>query len=196
MCVRLIVGLGNPGPQYAGTRHNIGFDVVDELASRWGVSLAGERFHGWFGLGSARGDRVALLKPTTYMNRSGQAVLAAGRFYKLELSDLLIVVDDLALPVGRIRVRGSGSAGSHNGLQDIIDRLGNDGFARLRVGIGAAVGVPSNYVLGRFDETEKPIVERTARRAADCVECWVKEGMEAAMNRFNGDTPPDSAAKP
>lgn len=130
------------------------------------------------------------------MNRSGQAVLAAGRFYKLELPDLLVVVDDLALPVGRIRLRGSGSAGSHNGLQDIIDRLGDDNFARLRVGIGAAVGAPTNYVLGRFDESEKPTVERAVLRSADCVECWVKEGTAMAMNRFNGDVPPGPSLAP
>ena len=133
--MKLIVGLGNPGTKYLGTRHNLGFAVVDALAKRWAIEMAREKFHAFFGDGAVRNQRVALLKPTTFMNRSGQAVSAAGRFYQAEREDLLVVSDDLALPLGRIRVRGGGSAGSHNGLQDIIDRVGFSDFARLRVGI-------------------------------------------------------------
>jgi PTH1 family peptidyl-tRNA hydrolase len=188
--VKLIVGLGNPGPEYAGTRHNVGYDVIDCVASRWDVGLATEKFHGWFGTGQIGGARVALLKPTTYMNRSGRAVLAAGRFYKLELVDLLVVSDDLALPVGRLRMRAGGSAGSHKGLQDILDRLGTDAWCRLRIGIGEAVGSSTQYVLGRFGPEEAVLMEQVARRAADAVACWVEHGAERTMTRFNGDVSP------
>ncbi len=188
--MKLIVGLGNPGPQYAGTRHNTGFDVVDVLASRWDIRLATEKFHGWFGDVDVRGERVALLKPTTLMNRSGRAVLAAGRFYKLDWEQLLVISDDVALPIGRLRMRAGGSAGGHNGLQDIIDRLGNDAWCRLRIGIGEAVTVSSRYVLSRFDVGQETVMRRARRRAADAVECWIENGAELTMTRFNGDPPP------
>jgi PTH1 family peptidyl-tRNA hydrolase len=189
--VKLIVGLGNPGQVYAGTRHNVGFDVIDVLASRLGVSLAREKFHGWYDEGEIGGERVVLLKPTTYMNRSGRAVLAAGRFYKLQFDQLLVVSDDIALPVGRLRMRPGGSSGSHNGLQDIIDRLGTDAWCRLRIGIGEPLGDPSVYVLCRFDVQEEAVMRRARQRAADAVECWVTEGVDPAMTRFNGDLPPE-----
>ena len=185
--MKLIVGLGNAGPQYAGTRHNVGFDVVDLLAARGGIDLTTEKFHGWFGTGQLARQRVALLKPTTLMNRSGRAVLAAGQFYKLELPDLLVVVDDVALPHGKLRMRPRGSSGGHNGLQDIIDRLGDDAWCRLRVGIGEPIGDPTTYVLGRFTEDEKAIMNAARERAADAVECWVEHGPELAMTRFNPD---------
>ena len=187
--MKLIVGLGNPGPQYAGTRHNVGFDVVDVLASRWDISLSAEKFHGWFGTGEVRGQRVALLEPTTFMNNSGRAILAAGRFYKLEIEQLLVVSDDLALPLGRLRVRVSGSAGSHKGLQDIIDRLGSEAWCRLRIGIGEPVGDPTVYVLSRFDEAEEAVIQCVRQRAADAVECWVENGPDLTMTRFNADPP-------
>jgi PTH1 family peptidyl-tRNA hydrolase len=188
--VKLIVGLGNPGLKYAGTRHNVGFAVVDVLASRWDVSLAAEKFHGWFGLCQTPGERVALLKPTTFMNRSGRAVLAVGRFYKLALSDLLVVSDDLALPLGRLRMRVRGSAGGHNGLQDIADRLGTDDWCRLRIGIGEPIGDPVAYVLERFRNDEEAMMRRAHERAADAVACWMEHGADLAMTRFNGDLPP------
>lgn len=185
--MKLIVGLGNPGTQYEGTRHNVGFDVVGLLAKRWNISLATEKFHAWFGKGEIAAEEVVLLKPTTWMNRSGHAVAAAGRFYKLELTELLVVVDDLALPIGRLRVRPGGSAGGHNGLQDIIDRVGSDTWCRLRIGIGARVGHPVRYVLSRFDADENEVMEPARRRGADAVECWVQFGAQETMNRFNGD---------
>ncbi len=192
--MKLVVGLGNPGPKYAGTRHNVGFEVVDRLARRWGADLSGERFHGWFGQadvstpGAAAGDveRVALLKPTTFMNRSGQAVSAAVRFYKLAATDVMVVVDDLALLPGKLRIRADGSAGSHNGLQDIIDRLGSQDWPRMRLGIGDAVGIPAQYVLGRFSEDDLALMNGAYDRATDAVVCWVKEGLAAAMNKYNG----------
>ena len=183
--MKLIVGLGNPGPKYAGTRHNVGFDVVDELAGRWHIGMGAEKFHGWFGVGEFRKERVALLKPTTYMNRSGQAILAAGQFYKLELTELMVVVDDHALPLGRIRIRTSGSSGGHNGLEDIVTRLGSDAWCRLRIGIGEPVGDMKDYVLSGYEESEKPVIKEGIVRAADAAECWVVEGPDQAMNRFN-----------
>lgn len=189
--MKLIVGLGNPGPKYAGTRHNVGFDVVDELARRWQIGMGAEKFHGWFGLGEFRGKRVGLLKPTTYMNRSGQAVLAAGQFYKLELADLMVVVDDLALPVGKMRIRKSGSAGGHNGLDDIVTRLGSEAWCRLRLGIGEKVGDQKLFVLTPFDEPDRPVIKATIKRAADAVECWLSEGADAAMNKFNVESKPN-----
>jgi PTH1 family peptidyl-tRNA hydrolase len=185
--VKLIVGLGNPGQKYAGTRHNVGFRVIDELARRWSIDLPQEKFHAWFGRGTLAGEQVVLLKPTTFMNRSGPAVLAAGRFYRLEPTDLLVISDDLALPLGRLRLRARGGAGGHNGLQDIIDRLGSDAFARMRLGIDPPIGDPADYVLSRFSESEESIVAATCCRAADAVECWVERGTEFAMNRYNAE---------
>ena len=194
--VKLIVGLGNPGQRYEATRHNVGFRVVDELSSRWGIDTSRERFHAWAGSGLVGEERVLLLKPTTFMNRSGQAVQAAGRFHRLDLASLLVVSDDFALPLGRIRVRPRGSAGSHNGLADIVNRLGTEEFARLRVGIGEAIGDPAGYVLERFSQAEEVVVRQVVSRAADAVECWLTSGAEAAMNQFNGMadvTSPDQA---
>lgn len=183
--MKLIVGLGNPGLRYAGTRHNVGFDVVELLAQRWKIGMESEKFHAWFGQGEIHSERAVLLKPTTFMNRSGDAVLAAGSFYKLELSDLLVISDDLALPVGTIRMRAMGSSGSHNGLQNIIDRLGSDAFCRLRLGIGSRVGQGSQYVLSRFDPSEEATIREARQRSADAVESWVQFGAERTMNRYN-----------
>jgi len=185
--VKLIVGLGNPGTKYAGTRHNVGFNVVDEVARRCGATMSQEKFHGWFGQGTLADQKVLLLKPTTFMNRSGPAVVAAGRFYRLEPSDLLVISDDLSLPLGKLRVRGRGGAGGHNGLQDVVDRLGSNEFARLRVGIDPPVGDPAGYVLTRFAPAEEPVVAKACCRAADAVECWIERGTEFAMNRYNAD---------
>ena len=188
--MRLVVGLGNAGSQYDGTRHNVGFDVIDTLAHRWRVELNTEKFHAWFAQAEFGGEKVILLKPTTFMNRSGQAVDAAGRFYKMELSDLLVICDDLALPVGRLRMRASGSAGGHNGLQNIIDRVGSEEWTRLRMGIGERVGDGASYVLGRFSRDEEPIIDSAVLRAAKAVECWITDGTEKAMTKFNGDVTP------
>jgi PTH1 family peptidyl-tRNA hydrolase len=150
------------------------------------VNLGREQFHGWAGSGIVGAERVLLLKPTTFMNRSGQAVLAAGRFHRLESADLLVISDDFALPLGRLRLRARGSAGSHNGLSDIVNRLGTEDFARLRIGIGGPVGDPARYVLDCFAEAEEPIMRLVVHRAADAVESWLARGVEAAMNEYNG----------
>lgn len=183
--MKLIVGLGNPGKTYEPTRHNVGFRVADLLAQRWQINMATEKFHAWFGDGTIRGERVVLLKPTTFMNRSGQAVLAAGRFYRLELPDLLVVYDDMALDLGRLRLRMTGSAGGHNGLSDVINRLGTDEVCRLRIGIGKPIGSHTQFVLTRFDAEEEATINAAVARAADAVECWVGEGPVAVMNAFN-----------
>lgn len=191
--MKLIVGLGNPGERYVGTRHNVGFEVIDALAKRWRLDVGRDRFHGRFGKGQFRHEPVLLFKPTTYMNRSGRAVLAAGKFYKLEADDLLVVTDDVALPVGRLRMRVRGSSGGHNGLQDIIDRLGTDQWCRLRVGVGDAVHDQVSHVLGKFEKEDEQLMDRTRERAADAVECWLVEGPDLTMTRFNGDVPGDDS---
>ncbi len=184
--MKLVVGLGNPGRKYAGTRHNVGFDVVDLLAGRAGISMARERFSGLTGDGLVEEQRVVLLKPMTYMNLSGRSVRETMTFYKVELADVLVVVDDLALPVGRLRMRARGSAGGHNGLTSVIAEAGGDGFSRLRIGIGASrPGGMVDHVLSPFSREEAATMAAAVERAADAVRCWLREGVEAAMNRFN-----------
>jgi PTH1 family peptidyl-tRNA hydrolase len=184
--MKLIVGLGNPGPRFRETRHNVGFEVVERLGRRWQIETKREKFHAWFGEGQVAGQPAVLLMPTTYMNLSGQAVLAAGRFYKLEAPDLLVVVDDMDLPVGRLRLRAGGSSGGQKGLLDIEQRLGMQEFARLRLGIGRPAFGAVDHVLTRFDEPEREIMEKVIERSADAVENWVREGCERTMTLFNG----------
>lgn len=187
--MKLIVGLGNPGPKYAGTRHNVGFDVVDAVARQWQIDVTKEKFHAWYGVGLIHHEPVVLLKPATYMNCSGRAVQAAGQFYKLEIDDLLVISDDMALPVGRIRIRSTGSGGGQRGLVDIIERLGSSAWSRLRVGIGEPFGDPSAYVLGRFSKEDAEVITRVRQRAADAVSCWLAEGVDSAMTKYNGNVP-------
>ena len=187
--MKLVVGLGNPGSQYAETRHNVGYQVVDRLTERWAIPCRREKFRGLAGEGHACGTSVLLLKPTTFMNNSGQSVGEAWRFYRVEADDLLVILDDMDLPLGRIRLRAGGSAGGHRGLDNIILMLGRGDFARLRIGIGSSVeGEAVGHVLGRFEPDQLPHVEPTVKRAAEAVECWITEGIEQAMNRYNGPT--------
>jgi PTH1 family peptidyl-tRNA hydrolase len=186
--VKLIAGLGNPGRRYAGSRHNVGYLVVDELARRWRIDAARHerRCEGLLAEGSAAGQRVLLLKPTTFMNLSGRSVAAVWRFYKLALADVLIVHDDLDLPVGQIRLRAVGSAGGHKGLLDILRHLGSPEVPRLRIGIGKVHQAATvEYVLSRFEPQEREIIEQALGRAADAVDCWLRDGIDAAMNAFN-----------
>jgi peptidyl-tRNA hydrolase, PTH1 family len=183
--VKLVVGLGNPGRRYAGTRHNIGFEVVDLLAARhgagWESAPAEALIARW------RASSVVLVKPLTFMNLSGQAVGDLLRFYKIDCADLLVVVDDVNLALGRLRARPGGSAGGHNGLKSLIGLLGTDGFGRIRIGVGG--GEPqrdlAGHVLGRFLDDERSVVQEATLRAADAVELWVAEGMAPVMNRYN-----------
>ena len=186
--MKVVCGLGNPGDQYRMTRHNVGFRVVDLLADRWGVS-AGKVRDGTARLEVARDEpvgRVLLLKPVRYMNNSGTPLRAALRNTAADPeTDLLVVADDVDLPLGRIRLRRGGSAGGHNGLRDIIDALGTDQFARLRVGIGRN-GETADHVLSTFTKSEDETAREAIATAADAVETWLAEGTEATMNLFNG----------
>jgi PTH1 family peptidyl-tRNA hydrolase len=187
--MRVICGLGNPGERYRKTRHNVGFRVVDLLADRWRVTGQGRLKDGAAQLDVRLPEpigSVRLVKPMRYMNRSGGPLRAAMRQVELDpASDLLVVTDDVDLPLGRLRLRQSGSAGGHNGLRDIIASLGSDEFNRLRVGIGRG-GATVNHVLATFRPDERDVVTEVIATGADAVELWLTEGIEAAMNRYNG----------
>jgi peptidyl-tRNA hydrolase, PTH1 family len=185
--VKLVAGLGNPGRNYQGTRHNVGFAVADELARRRDVLFEHGRANALTAKVGIGADALLIVKPLTMMNLSGEAVGGLAHFYKIDPSDIIAVADDVNLPLGRLRLRGSGSAGGHNGFRSIIARLGSDRFPRLRVGVGR--GDPrrdlADHVLARFDPDEASEVERAIARAADAVDTFIAEGIEAAMNRFN-----------
>jgi PTH1 family peptidyl-tRNA hydrolase len=186
--MKLIVGLGNPGEEYARTRHNAGFMVVERLAGRQGLggARAKMKFHGATLEGAIAGERCVLLRPMTFMNRSGLAVGEAITFYKLALSDLMVVVDDWALPVGRVRLRTEGSSGGHNGLADIERALSTPGYPRLRVGIDSPGQVPQvDYVLGNFTAGQMAQLDPALDRACDAVEYWITAGIDEAMTRYN-----------
>ena len=186
----LIVGLGNPEPKYDRTRHNIGFDAVDALAKIWQMSLTeNKRFRGLFADGLAtNGSKIKLLKPLTYMNRSGQSVRAAIDWYKISPQSVLVIYDDMDLPIGKLRMRLSGSAGGHNGMKSIISHLGSQDFPRLRIGIGKSDGKHAtiSYVLGKFTPEEAKIMEEVLSVAVKAVELGLKQGVEKSMNRYNG----------
>ncbi|HEV8339349.1 MAG TPA: aminoacyl-tRNA hydrolase [bacterium] len=184
--MKLTVGLGNPGRRYQGTRHNVGARVIETLARRHGVAL---REEGWAEAGALRlnGRRALLARPHTYVNVSGAAVADLRRRHRVALENLLVVYDDLDLPVGQVRVRAQGGHGGHNGMRSIIETLGERAFPRLRIGIGRPpAGVdPAEYVLSRFSPAEVPAVEAAVERGADAVELFIRRGIEAAMNAFN-----------
>lgn len=189
---QLIVGLGNPGAKYDRTRHNVGFEVVDALARRWQLSLSEQRkFQGVLGEGPGpAGVRLRLLKPSTYMNNSGQSIRAVTDWYKLPPTSVLIIYDEMDLPVGKLRLRLSGSAGGHNGMKSAIAHLGTQAFPRLRVGIGSAKDTHPDkdtiaHVLGHFAPQESAVIAEVIQLAANAVECSIKDGIETAMNRFN-----------
>lgn len=186
---QLIVGLGNPGAQYDGTRHNIGFAVLDALAHAWQISLSENRkFHGWFGEGMAPGARkVRLLKPTTYMNNSGQAIRAVLDWYKIPPAAVLVVYDDMDLPVGRMRLRLSGSAGGQNGMKSTIAHLGTQDFPRLRIGIGSKSNGRDavSHVLSSFTPAEKTLIIEVLDLAVSAIETAVTQGIEKSMNLYN-----------
>ena len=191
---RLIVGLGNPGAKYDRTRHNIGFEIVEALAKSFpGVSLAkNKRFQGIAGELRSGGERIILLKPTTYMNKSGQSVRAVLDWYKLAPEQVLVIYDDMDLPVGRLRMRLSGGAGGHNGMKSIISHLGTKAFPRLRVGIGATEkggdrdGAVVSHVLGRFAPEDRKIVDAVIPMSVDAIDLSLRKGVERSMNLYNG----------
>lgn len=187
MATRIVAGLGNPGPRYAATRHNIGFVVVDALGEKMGLKVEKSGFQALYAEGKLGSERVVLLKPQTYMNLSGEAVGAALRWYKGTPADLMVVYDDLDLPPGKIRLRLEGSSGGHNGMKSIIQHLGTQEFPRIRLGVGRpAPGweVP-DWVLSPFCEEERPLMADAVARAVDAIEVAVRLGFAAAMNRYN-----------
>jgi len=184
--IRLIAGLGNTGKEYKGTRHNVGFEVIDLLANRLKVKLNREKFGAAFSRTEFEGKKLILLKPLLLMNNSGQVVAAAANFYKLATSGILVITDDMALEPGMIRLRAGGSAGGHNGLIDIIEKLGTEKFSRLRIGIGnRGQAAGRDYVLSKPAKAEKKLIDTAVTEAAEAVLLWIKEGVEAAMSRFN-----------
>jgi PTH1 family peptidyl-tRNA hydrolase len=184
--MRMIVGLGNPGDEYADTRHNTGFKVIDLLAETVGIKVKKRKFGARFESGEFAGKKLILLKPWQFMNRSGQAVATAMGFYKLNIGELIVVTDDMDLEPGRIRIRAKGSAGGHNGLADIIEKLGKNEFARCRIGIGRSAETEAvSYVLDKPAEDQEPLLAPAIERARDAVLCWIEYGIETAMNKFN-----------
>lgn len=185
--MKLIVGLGNPGDRYEDTRHNVGFQVVDALARKAGIGLTSSKFSGELGQGALKGEKAALLKPQTFMNCSGDSVAPAARFYKVYGEDLIVIHDELDMPLGRLQLKKGGGTGGHHGLDSIIDRLGTDDFVRVRIGIGK----PENkertvgHVLGGFSKDEAPLWEEVSQKAITAIEALVAKGLAKAMNDYN-----------
>ena len=181
----LIVGLGNPGPRFHGTRHNIGFHVVDLLAEKWGIAVNERRPKAVLGRGEYKGHPVVLAKPRTFMNNSGEAVANLLTRFGSRQSDLLIIYDEMALPLGKLRLRPDGSDAGHNGMRSIISAGGGINFPRLRIGIGSPETGSVDHVLGGFSDEEQELADETATRAMAVVECLLLENIDVAMNRFN-----------
>ncbi len=184
----IIAGLGNPGKEYENTRHNAGFNVIDKIADKAGISVSEKKHKGLIGKGVFAGEKVVLLKPQTYMNLSGESIRAAIDYYKLDAtSELIVISDDIDLDVGQLRIRPKGSAGGHNGLKNIIQNLGTEEFIRIRIGVGAkrAGGDLVSHVLGKIDKSDQEIFEEVLENAVHAIETIMSEGTETAMNRFN-----------
>lgn len=189
--IKVVVGLGNPGSKYEDTRHNIGFDVIDRLA----LCQSGTKFSRKFDAEIAEIEldfqRVMLVKPMTFMNLSGKSVGQIVQFYKIALVDLIVICDDLSLPLGKLRIRAGGSAGGQNGLKDIARALGTDQYPRVRLGIGdRGIVDAADYVLAKFRPSERPAVDSGILSAMQAISVWVNQGIEPAMNRFNGPVDP------
>lgn len=184
--MKIVVGLGNPGDEYVNTRHNMGFKVIDSLSKALEIDVKKRKFGARFGSGEYANKKLILLKPWQFMNRSGQAVATAMGFYKLSIGELLVITDDMNLEPGRIRIRAKGSAGGHNGLADIIEKLGTNGFARCRIGIGRGSGEDAvDHVLDKPAKEEEPLLAEAIERARKAVFCWIEYGVEKTMNEFN-----------
>ena len=188
--MKLIVGLGNPGTQYAATRHNIGFEAVDAIADIYKVSMNKEKFKAVIGEGIISGEKVILMKPITYMNLSGEAVKMCMQWHKILPDDIIIIYDDVSLDIGQLRIRKKGSAGGHNGIKSIIQHLGTDTFPRIKIGVGEKP--PgwdlANYVLGRFSEEEMKIICPRLKDVAKAVEVMIEKDIDTAMNEYNMKT--------
>ncbi len=185
--MKIIIGLGNPGTRYAGSRHNAGFRAITELSDRHGIRVNINRQKGLCGSGVINGQKVMLVMPQTYMNNSGECVGPIVDYFHVPLEDVLVIYDDIALDVGQIRVRGKGSAGGHNGMKSLIAHLGSGDFPRVRIGIGAKPPQMdlADYVLGHFPEEELTVIRKSVKAAADAAETWISDGIEAAMNHYN-----------
>ena len=184
----IIAGLGNPTAQYRGTRHNVGFEVIDYLADKYNIDVTTKKFKGLIGTGAIEGQKVALVKPQTFMNLSGECIQEVMNYYKTDISDLIVVYDDINLEPGQLRVRGKGSAGGHNGIKNIIAHLGTQEFPRVRIGVGekpARMDL-ADYVLGHFPKEEAETMTTAFKDGAAAVVDMMTEGVEAAMNHFNG----------
>ena len=182
----LVVGLGNPGKEYEGTRHNIGFEAIDYLSDKYNIELNREKFKGVFGEGFIKGKKVILLKPTTYMNLSGESIREVINFYKISNEEVIVIYDDISLEVGRLRIREKGSHGGHNGIKSIIANLGTDVFPRIKVGVGAPKGNLVSHVLGKFSEDEIEVLRETIKASSDAVSIMMKADTKEAMNKLNG----------
>lgn len=185
--MKLIVGLGNPGKQYEKTRHNVGFDVIEELSNQLNIPLDQSKFKGLFGMGFVGTEKVLLLKPLTYMNLSGESIRAIMDYYEVDMEDFMVIYDDLDIPVGKMRLRQKGSAGGHNGIKSTIAHLGTQEFNRIRIGVdrpqnGMSV---SNYVLGKFTSEEQPLIEEVIKRSAEACKSWINQPFLQVMNSFN-----------
>ena len=186
--MKVVVGLGNPGSRYHGTRHNVGYAVVDSLAKGPSAGRFQARFQAQIAETQEGTHKVLLVKPETFMNLSGQAVRRIVDFYQLPPEDLLIVCDDFNLPLGKLRARPRGTHGGHNGLRDIQNHLGTSEYARLRIGVGSPREEAIDHVLGRFTAAERPVIEEAIASAAQAALVWIEQGIEACMNRFNADS--------
>ncbi len=182
----LIVGLGNPGKEYEDTRHNIGFKVIDNIAKEYNIEINRQKFKGVYGEGFINNKKVMILKPTTYMNLSGESVREVVDFYNLENSEVIVIYDDISLEVGKLRIRDKGSAGGHNGIKSIIAHLGSDIFPRIKVGIGQPNGDLVKYVLGKFTKEEMTILSESIDASTKATEEIIKSDVKTAMNQFNG----------
>ncbi|TCO71370.1 aminoacyl-tRNA hydrolase [Marinisporobacter balticus] len=183
----VIVGLGNPGREYVGTRHNVGFDTIDCLAYKNDISMNKVKYKAVIGEGTIHNEKVLLVKPQTYMNLSGRSIREIVNFYKLDMDDLIVIYDDIDTEVGKLRIRKKGSAGTHNGMKSILYEIVSDQFPRVRIGIGKQKhGNLADYVLGKFEKEERAFVDQTIKNAAEAVEVLIKAGIEIAMNRYNG----------
>ena len=185
--MKAIIGLGNPGIKYAGTRHNIGFDTVTALADKYNIKIKDKKFNGLVGEGFIEGEKVMLVQPQTFMNLSGECVGLIAGFYKLEPEDIIVICDDINLDTGRLRIRAKGSAGGHNGLKNIIAHLGTETFPRIRIGVGEKTEGwdLADYVLARFSKDDEPIMREAIKNAVGAVETWISDDIGTAMNRYN-----------
>ncbi|GAA0078547.1 aminoacyl-tRNA hydrolase [Clostridium sp. CTA-5] len=185
----LIVGLGNPGKEYDNTRHNIGFEVIDNIAKEYNIEINRQKFKGMYGEGFIDNNKVILLKPTTYMNLSGESIREICNFYKIDNENILVIYDDISLDLGKLRIREKGSAGGHNGIKSIIANLSTDVFPRIKVGVGQPNVNLVNYVLGKFTKDENGVLEESIEAIIQAVREIVSVDVKSAMNKFNGFKP-------